>query len=466
MTSKSIMTDNTTDASGTSSTRTAASPLPASSAAHLFTQVRSTRSSAAAAAAAAMPPPAAAAADAPNSNRRNTKRKHVGVEYEQETKDASPDEDAEVEEVSFEEVSKGKKKKAAGLPADWKQVYMGIESMRVGGIARDAPVDTLGCERIANRSLAPSIFRFQTLVALMLSAQTKDAVTAQAIANLNQHWPDGLTVDNVIAADDATIDRLICKVGFHVRKAGYIRQTAAVCRSQYGGDIPATLEELIALPGVGPKMAHLTMQCAWNQVVGVGVDTHVHRICNRLGWVNSKTPEQTRTQLQDHLPRDYWGPINALLVGFGQKVCLPIGPKCRVCDVNGHCPEGRRALRYDQTPNKFHTLPPLQSIEQMKKQDAIIAQKVLDPHDDATPVKIEPAAAAAASSSPAAAAADVSGGVVTSRFFPIKCETSEHDRPLAASPRGEECPPIAPASPRVKSEPNEESPTLVKTEPI
>jgi len=95
----------------------------------------------------------------------------------------------------------------------------------------------------------------------------------------------------------------------------------------------------VKLPGVGPKMAMLTMQEAWGSSVGIGVDVHVHRICNRLGWVkNTKTPEQSRKQLESWLPKDKWQPINRLMVGFGQTVCLPVHPKCAICKVNHLCP--------------------------------------------------------------------------------------------------------------------------------
>ncbi|KAJ1973263.1 alpha,alpha-trehalase nth1 [Dimargaris verticillata] len=93
-----------------------------------------------------------------------------------------------------------------------------------------------------------------------------------------------------------TIDDCICKVGFHKKKAMYIKQVAQICRDQYHDDIPRTIDSLVALPGVGPKMAYLTMNCAWKESTGIGVDVHVNRISHRLGWANAKatTPELTR----------------------------------------------------------------------------------------------------------------------------------------------------------------------------
>jgi len=169
----------------------------------------------------------------------------------------------------------------------------------------------------------------------MLSSQTKDAITASAMTNLKQH---GLTVDNICHTDLSTLDQLISKVGFHSRKANYIKKATEIISRQYGGDPPENYDEIVAFPGVGPKMAHLYLQEACNKTEGIGVDVHVHRISNRLGWVKTTTPEATRKELEKWLPRDRWRPINKLLVGFGQTVCLPVGPKCLDCRINHLCP--------------------------------------------------------------------------------------------------------------------------------
>lgn len=123
-------------------------------------------------------------------------------------------------------------------------------------------------------------------------------------------------------------------------KAKYLQQTARILVDRYGGDIPASIEELIALPGVGPKMAHICMQAAWNVTSGIGVDTHVHRIANRLRWTRQPTanPEQTRVALEQWLPAELWSTINTLLVGFGQTVCTPLRPKCDQCEYAAECP--------------------------------------------------------------------------------------------------------------------------------
>tara|TARA_R110002050_G_scaffold294328_1_gene452000 strand:+ start:752 stop:1273 length:522 start_codon:yes stop_codon:yes gene_type:complete len=117
---------------------------------------------------------------------------------------------------------------------------------------------------------------------------------------------------------------LVAGVGFHNRKAIYLKKTAEILMEKHGGDIPRDYVEITKLPGVGPKMAHLCMQAAWGDTVGIGVDVHVHRICNRLKWTGpggTNTPEKTRKALEEWLPRDRWQPINVMMVGFGQVYC-------------------------------------------------------------------------------------------------------------------------------------------------
>ncbi|KAI5658057.1 hypothetical protein M9H77_26850 [Catharanthus roseus] len=224
-------------------------------------------------------------------------------------------------------------------PDNWERVLEGIRKMRS---SEDAPVDSMGCEK-AGTSLPPKERRFAVLASSLLSSQTKDHVTHGAIQRLLQQ--DLLTPDAVDKAEEATIKSLIYPVGFYTRKAGNLKKIAKICLLKYGGDIPSTLEELLLLPGIGPKMAHLVMNVAWDNVQGICVDTHVHRICNRLGWVSrpgtkqkTSSPEETRESLQLWLPKEEWVPINPLLVGFGQTVCSPLRPRCGICIISEFCP--------------------------------------------------------------------------------------------------------------------------------
>nr|XP_045368770.1 endonuclease III-like protein 1 isoform X3 [Camelus bactrianus] len=220
-------------------------------------------------------------------------------------------------------------------PRDWQQQLENIRTMRSG---KDAPVDQLGAEHCYDLSAPPKqVQRYQVLLSLMLSSQTKDQVTAGAMQRLRAR---GLTVDSILQTDDSTLGTLIYPVGFWRNKVKYIKQTSAILQQRYGGDIPASVAELVALPGVGPKMAHLAMAVAWGTVSGIAVDTHVHRIANRLKWTKkaTKSPEATRTALEEWLPRELWSEINGLLVGFGQQTCLPIHPRCQACLNRALCP--------------------------------------------------------------------------------------------------------------------------------
>jgi len=229
-------------------------------------------------------------------------------------------------------------------PANWEEVYSTIKAMRARNPT--APVDTMGCEDLFWPSAPPREKRYHTLTALMLSSQTKDIVTAAAMHRLHtelvpqkteegQTPPSVLTVENVLACDPVHLDNLIGKVGFHNNKTKYIKAAARLLRDEYNSDIPDTVEGLMRLPGVGPKMAYLCMSAAWGIDEGIGVDVHVHRITNLWGWHTTKTPEETRHWLEGWLPRDRWHAINKMLVGLGQTVCLPVGRRCGECDLAG-----------------------------------------------------------------------------------------------------------------------------------
>ncbi|TRY68418.1 hypothetical protein TCAL_02504 [Tigriopus californicus] len=226
-------------------------------------------------------------------------------------------------------------------PPDWPRVYDHILTMRS---ARTAPVDQMGCERAHDFQASPEVQRFQCLVSLMLSSQTKDEVNFKAMERLKAH---GLTIQSLLATDDQTLGQLIYPVGFWKRKVTFLKKTCEILARDYGNDIPDTVESLCTLPGVGPKMAHLCMNIAWKKQSGIGVDTHVHRIANRLGWTGSrgtKTPEETRKALQDWLPESKWTEINWLLVGFGQERCLPVSPLCGDCLNRDLCPYGQEKI--------------------------------------------------------------------------------------------------------------------------
>ncbi|KAL4401155.1 orotidine 5'-phosphate decarboxylase [Malassezia pachydermatis] len=204
------------------------------------------------------------------------------------------------------------------VPKRWEEVYRLFSKQRSEIIT---PVDTMGCEengqeeRRADRGRRRADgteeseeekarrLRFTTLVSLMLSSQTKDPVTADAVHQLQTKLPDGLNLESLQAAPDSLIIECIGKVGFFRRKTEYLKKMTYLLQERFHGDVPRTVDELCEIAGVGPKMAFLQMQ-SMGLNVGIGVDTHVHRISNRLGWCKTKTPEQTRLALQSWLPKE------------------------------------------------------------------------------------------------------------------------------------------------------------------
>jgi len=174
---------------------------------------------------------------------------------------------------------------------------------------------------------------FRTLVACVLSLRTKDAVTAAASERL---FAMAATPASVHALGAARLARLIYPVGFYNQKARQIIRLCAQLMENFGGRVPSTLEELLTLEGVGRKTANLVITEAFG-LPGICVDTHVHRITNRWGYVRTRTPEETEMALRKKLPARYWRPINQLLVTYGQRRCLPVAPKCSECRIRGMC---------------------------------------------------------------------------------------------------------------------------------
>ena len=174
---------------------------------------------------------------------------------------------------------------------------------------------------------------FAVLLSTMISLRTKDEVTASASARLlaRAGSPQALA-----ALSEAVISRLIYPAGFYRTKARHLRQTARLLVERHGGRVPAAMEELLALPGVGRKTANLVRNLGFG-LEGICVDTHVHRISNRLGWVRTRTPLETERALEAVLPRRYWIPVNGLLVAFGQRTCTPQSPRCSACPIRAHC---------------------------------------------------------------------------------------------------------------------------------
>ncbi|KJA19070.1 hypothetical protein HYPSUDRAFT_69421 [Hypholoma sublateritium FD-334 SS-4] len=227
-------------------------------------------------------------------------------------------------------------------PPNWRETYNTIKEMRARFIA---PVDTMGCQRAQLEETEPRNKRYSTLVALQLSSSTKDEVMHAAVIKLRKALGGSITIEGMIAADEEVIHEAIKTVGYHNKKHGYLKNAAIMLRDKFDSDVPDTVDKLCALPGVGPKMAFLTLQVAWNITDGIGVDVHVHRITNLLGWHKppTKSPEQTRLNLQSWLPKELYADINHMMVGFGQVICVPASPRCDECALSKKrlCPSAR-----------------------------------------------------------------------------------------------------------------------------
>jgi endonuclease-3 len=176
---------------------------------------------------------------------------------------------------------------------------------------------------------------FQVLIATLLSAQTRDAVTAAASARL---FAAARTPAAMQRLTVERIQELIYPVSFYRTKAVHVQDACRQLMTRYGGRVPATMAELLTLPGVGRKTANLVLILAHRSGSNICVDTHVHRISNRLGWVATRTPEETEHALYRVAPRKWWPFINLYLVTWGQHVCRPIYPLCGACAIADLCP--------------------------------------------------------------------------------------------------------------------------------
>jgi endonuclease-3 len=176
---------------------------------------------------------------------------------------------------------------------------------------------------------------FQVLIATLLSARTQDATTLAASTRL---FKVARTPRTMAKLTVARIERLIYPVSFYRHKAKHVKETCRILVERFGGRVPSTMEELLTLPGVGRKTANLVLSLAFKSRQNICVDTHVHRISNRLGWVRTRTPEETEHALYAATGRRWWPLINLYLVTWGQNVCRPLYPRCGECVISAYCP--------------------------------------------------------------------------------------------------------------------------------
>ncbi|MFB3853211.1 MAG: endonuclease III [Vicinamibacterales bacterium] len=199
--------------------------------------------------------------------------------------------------------------------------------------AATVPLGVPAVERIAETTESDP---FQVLIGTLLSARTQDRTTDAACRRLFSVAPD---VHSMARLRVDRIQRLIYPVSFYRQKARHLKATCRILIECFGGRVPASMEELLLLPGVGRKTANLVLILGFASKANICVDTHVHRISNRLGWVETKTPEDTEQALYMVIEPRWWPRLNLFFVTWGQKVCRPIGPRCGECVLATLCPK-------------------------------------------------------------------------------------------------------------------------------
>ncbi|MCF2141937.1 MAG: endonuclease III [Candidatus Lokiarchaeota archaeon] len=176
-------------------------------------------------------------------------------------------------------------------------------------------------------------YAFKTLVATILSVRSRDETTIKVIENLWQHYS---TPKDLAEAPIEHIEELIHSSGTYKQKAKRIKETARIIHEKYNDKVPDDLSLLVQLPGVGRKVANCVLVVSFNKPA-IPVDTHVHRIANRIGWVETKTPEKTEHALEKLFPKEEWMRINYTMVSFGKNICKPINPLCDICPIEKNC---------------------------------------------------------------------------------------------------------------------------------
>ncbi|MCK9150817.1 endonuclease III domain-containing protein [Methanobacterium alcaliphilum] len=174
---------------------------------------------------------------------------------------------------------------------------------------------------------------YRVLIRTILSQRTRDENTDQASEELFAVYPE---IDDVAAAPEEKLQKLVKKAGFYRVKSKRIKEVSQILLEDFGGIVPDTMEELLKLPGVGRKTANCVLVYAF-QKPAIPVDTHVHRISNRIGLVKTKTPDETEFALEEMVPMEYWIELNDLMVQFGQDICRPISPKHEQCPIADLC---------------------------------------------------------------------------------------------------------------------------------
>jgi endonuclease III len=197
-------------------------------------------------------------------------------------------------------------------------------------------IDGLEMPAVEKISKAREEDPFQVMIATLLSARTQDATTLAASTRL---FKAARTPRTMAKLSVKQIERLIYPVSFYRNKARHVKAACRMLADRFGGRVPATMDELLTIPGVGRKTANLVLILAFSSRRNICVDTHVHRISNRLGWVRTRTPDETEQALYAATEPRWWPNINLYLVPWGQNVCRPVYPRCSECVLSPLCPQ-------------------------------------------------------------------------------------------------------------------------------
>ena len=177
---------------------------------------------------------------------------------------------------------------------------------------------------------------WKILIGTILSARARDEVTEVVSADLFRKYSNCKALAHAKQKD---VEKIIKRIGFFRNKSRNIIAASKKILKDYQGKVPDTMEELLSLPGVGRKVAGCVSVYAFDKNEAIPVDTHVHRISNRLGWVKTKQPEKTEQELMKIIPKSYWRFVNDMLVSYGKTICRPINPKCHECRLSSKCPK-------------------------------------------------------------------------------------------------------------------------------
>jgi endonuclease-3 len=226
------------------------------------------------------------------------------------------------------------------MKPDWDAVFKTLEKWRKEYLAASEgndPSVTAVAEEYKREDLkergSPPEKAWAVLVSTILSLRTKDEVTLKTSKALLEKAPGP---KELLKLGEEMTSKLAYPAGFYRTKAANLQKIAVILLAKYDGKVPADMDALLSLPGVGRKTANLVLTEAFD-MDGICVDIHVHRISNRMGWVETETPDKTEMELRENLPKRYWKRINALLVLYGQNICRPVSPFCSRCLLVKHC---------------------------------------------------------------------------------------------------------------------------------